>query len=693
LQKIQALIKESLVPALADQKNRLLCWAPFFLGLGIGFYFALKTEPPWEAALVPGFICAVITLVLAVQRERGMLWITALLLCLAGLCMAAGFGAAKWRTERVQAPMIEKEIRITSLSGIVEAIEPMEDGGRMRLSHLEIEDIPPEKTPSAVRIKLRDAAGLAPGQRVYLLAGLNPPSQPVAPGAFDFQRLSYFQQLGAVGFAYGTPEVLSAGESSDGLANLRDYIGKAVNRHSEGPPRAVLRALMTGQRGEIRETDWEALRGSGLAHMLAISGLHVGMVAGILFFASRLLMALIPTLALHYPIKKYAALIAFAGAFFYMLLVGATIPTQRAVIMTGLVMLAICLDRSPISLRLVAIAALAILLYRPESLLSVSFQMSFAAVAALVAFFDRLRPWWRRAYSHAGIVRRAALYILGLSFTTIIAGTVTGIFALYHFQQFAVYGLLANLIAVPLLAFIVMPAMVAGYVALPLQASGVFLNIAEWGVSWILATAHWVAGLEGAVWRIAAFPQEIFVAMVICLFIWAVWEGPLARVMPVLIAALFSLIFFVKQPDIQISSRAELIAVRAENDTLWFSSGRAARFTGDNWQRRNGHEGEQKQIWPKSGVEGFPLQCDVYACRGEMAGRNIAIIKERRALAEECAWADMVIAQVPVNTKDCSAPVLIDFFDTWRHGAHAIWLAPMVIKTVEEERGERPWTQ
>lgn len=407
-------------------------------------------------------------------------------------------------------------------------------------------------------------------------------------------------------------------------------------------------------------------------------------------------MACSSRLALHYPIKKYAAVIALVGAFFYTLMVGATIPTQRALMMTGLVMVAIMLDRSPFSLRLVALAALVVLAFSPESLTSVSFQMSFAAVAALICFYEWLRPIWVGMNRKTGVTRRVIMYLVGISLTTLVAGFATGLFALFHFQNYAVYGLLANMIAVPLMALIVMPLIVLSYVLMPLGLSSLIMPLIEWAVGWILATAHFVAGLEGAVWLVPSWPHWIFIAMVLCLWTMMVWQGRLKWLLLPVMVVLIGFVMMYRQPDILISTKVDLVAMRDEGGQLWFSTGRKERYTADNWLRRNGERVGKKKIWPREGgVAGLPLTCDAYGCRGEMCGQKISVAYTNKAWQEDCDWADVVISQTPVSYKECAAPMVIDYFDIWRDGAHALWLNPdkVLVRSVEEVRGNRLWTQ
>ena len=684
---------------LAGQKNHFFLWVPVFFATGIGLYFAAGSEPP---VLFGGSLSLFVF--------GGLLWLWRhqdqslsskfFFLVFAAIFLACfGFTAAQVRTHLAYTPMIVNKLSPVGVTGTIENIEPLgkNKGSRVVLSKLEIDRLEEHETPRKIRLTIRKSEGLLAGQRIEILAGLNPASPPVAPGAFDFQRMAYFKGIGAVGFAYSVPTILSKTNRRGAiLETIRQKLSQKIVKQTERPQQSVLIALMTGQREAIRDADWDALRAAGLAHLLAISGLHVGMVAGVLFFFSRLLFACSSRLALHYPIKKWAAVIALIGALFYTLIVGATIPTQRALMMTGLVMVAILFDRSPFSLRLVALAAFTVLLFSPESLTSVSFQMSFAAVIALICFYEYIRPVWMMFHRKAGIMRRMALYLTGVSLTTLIAGAATGLFALYHFQNYAVYGMLANIVAVPIMAFIVMPVIVLSYVLMPFGLEILTLPVTEWGVGWILATAHWTSSLEGAVWHVPSWPQWIFILMVFSLWTWMVWQGRFRHVMLLIFMLLVGLVFLYRQPAILISSKVDLISVRDHSGSLWFSTGRKERYTAKNWLRRNGQLEGDKKIWPREGaLKEFPLACDVYGCLGEIGGQKIAFAFSNKAWQEDCQWADIIISKTPVKDKNCQGKYVIDYFDVWRHGAHAIWLTPdkVKIQTVEALRGKRLWTQ
>ncbi|HPD83695.1 MAG: ComEC/Rec2 family competence protein [Alphaproteobacteria bacterium] len=693
MQKIQELI----VAELTAQKSRAFLWLPVLFSIGIAVYFALEAEPPlWLGASLSLFFIG-FGLVLSRHREISIIRKTVFISVAAILICCLGFAAAQIRSHLIYTPMLLKKMSPVGVTGTIESIEPVEKGSRVILGHLDIERLDPEQTPRKIRLSIRKDEALKAGQRIKFLAGLNPASGPVAPAAFDFQRMAYFESIGAVGFAYTQPEILEASPQKFlSLKKLRQKLETKISAKTDDPQQSIIIALMTGQRGAVQDQDWDALRQSGLAHLLAISGLHVGMVAGVIFFFARLLMACSSRLALHCPIKKYAAGFALFGAFLYTMMVGATIPTQRALIMTGLVMVAIMFDRSPFSLRLVAFAALVVLFFSPESLTSVSFQMSFAAVTALICFYEWVRPVWIRLHRKAGVTRRVVLYFAGVSLTTLIAGLATGLFALYHFQNYAVYGLLANMIAVPLMAFIVMPLIVLSYGLMPWGVEGLTLPIIEWAVGWILATAHYVAGLKGSVWLIPSFPHWIFIGMVLCLWTMMVWKGRIKYFLLLLFFILVGLATFYKQPDILVSSKVDLISLRDNQGQLWLSSGRKERYTAENWLRLNGQDSKDKRLWPREGsVADFPLICDPYGCRGQINGQKLAVAFQNKAWQEDCAWADILISQTPVNDKKCAAKTIIDYFDVWRSGAYALWLTPNKIKiqTVEGVRGKRLWTQ
>ncbi len=451
---------------------------------------------------------------------------------------------------------------------------------------------------------------------------------------------------------------------------------------------------LTGERGAIPKPVLRAMRDAGLAHLLAISGLHIGLVAGILFFAARFLLAAIEPVALRYPVKKWAALAALLGAFFYLQLSGATVPTQRAFLMLAVVLAAVVFDRSAISMRLVAWAAVLVLVIAPESLLSASFQMSFAAVAALVAVYEALAgrsSAWRVG---AGRVRTTTLYVAGVLLTTVVAGLATAPFALYHFNRFALYGVAANLIAVPLTGLWIMPWAICAFALMPFGLEAVALAPMGWGIDAVIAVATTVAAWPGAVALAPAMPNAGLLAAALGGIWFCLWRGRWRFLGLAGVAAGLATLALVRPPDILINGTGRLMAVRTVSGGLALSSTRISRFEGELWLRRSGQA--RADPWPREGLNSDgTLGCDGLGCIYRAGGQTVALAVDRAALDEDCATATVVIGSVPIRPWRCRRPaVVIDRFDLWRRGAHALWLDPggVRVRTVAEASGRRPWS-
>ncbi len=692
-----------LVANFEAERERWWLWLPVCLGAGIGGYFALPFEPPvWLG--VAGLTVFGALGMLCRRRQA------AVLLCVALATAFLGVIAAQWRTWSVAAPTLAKRYGPAFVEGQVLAAEPRGAGGgpgaRVVLRPLRLPGLEPSEHPAKVRVRLtrRDPLSPAPGDWIRVRAALRAPPPPAAPGAFDFARRAYFERLGAVGYAVGHAEKLpppeGAGNGTAGWrlwwSSVRHAVAARVLAALPDETGAVAAALMTGERGAIPEPVNQAMRDSGLAHLLAISGLHVGLVAGILFFGLRGAMALVPALALNRPIKKWAAVLAGLGAFVYLFLAGATVPTQRAFLMLAVVLLAVVLDRSAISLRLVAWAAAVVLLIAPESILSASFQMSFAAVTGLVAAYEALRE--RNARRPRGDRNPAAglgLYVAGVALTSVIAIAATAPFAVYHFNRLALYGLAANLVAVPLTAFWIMPWAVAAFVLMLFGQEGLALAPMGWGIDLLLGTAEGVAAWPGATTPVRAMPTSGLVLVVLGGLWLCLWRRRWRLLgLAAVLAGLASLPLN-RPPDVLASDDGRLLAVRAADGGLWLSSRRRGRFNAETWLRRAGEA--EGQTWPRSGAAANgALSCDSLGCIYRKGGWKVALVKDGRALDEDCRLADVVISLVSLPDRLCRDPAaVIDRSDLWRDGGHAVWLEEggVRVESVENVRGRRPWTR
>ncbi len=675
------------------ERDRWALWLPIAGGTGVALYFGLRAEPaPWLAAAAA---VAALGLMVGLRRWPAMVLIGGLL-----TAVAIGFGAAQLRAYLVVAPVLERELAPVELSGRAIEILALPNGRRLLLDRLQIEDLAPEATPA--RLRIRVASGdeeIRPGDRVTLLAGVAPPSPPFAPGAFDFQRNAFFAGIGGYGFSYGAPRAIERAPATDGvidvllwIAELRQSITERILAVLPGDTGAVAAALMTGSQTAISEEVMIAMRDSGLAHLLSISGLHVGMVAGILFVGLRAALALVPALALRHPIKKWAAAAAIVATLVYTLLAGAPVPTQRAFLMTGLVLLAVLLDRSPFSMRAVAWAAAAILLLAPESLTGPSFQMSFAAVVALIAAYEASLEWRRQRRGEAGWPRWIARYAAGLAFTSLIAGAATTPYAVFHFGRMADYGVIANMLAVPLTGIWVMPWAVLAFLLMPFGAEALALVPMGWGVDAVILIARVVASWPGAAAPVPAMPLW-GLALITGGGLWVcVWQRRWRLLGAAPIAIGIASIWLTPPPDLLVSGDGRLMGVRGGDGGLLLSSTRAEAFTAEGWLRRLGDEAAEP--WPDaSATPDGSLSCDALGCIYRADGHVVALVKQAAALDEDCRVADVVVSLVPVRRACPSAGTVIDRFDLWREGAHALWLTPdeVAVVSVGETRGDRPW--
>ena len=692
------------VATLLAERDRWFLWLPVLLGAGIAVYFLLSAEPP----LLPLRLGMAVGGLAVLLLGRSEVWRWPLLMVLA---LVAGLWLAAERTASVAAPALTRPSGAVWVEGRILEVEPRDKGHRLLLDDLRLPGLQEPDTPKRIRISLpRDGDDFWPGERLRVRVMLLPPPEPAMPGAFDFARYAWYRQIGAVGYAISTAEPLPADEVRDWkeaatlwLSALRQDWTRRIAAQTEGAGGAIAAALMTGVRGPIPDSIDAAFRDSGLAHILSISGLHLTLVAGLLFFLVRALLALHPWLALHYPIKKWAAAVALLGAVAYTLLSGAALPTLRALAMIALALIAVMLDRRAITLRAVALAALLLLVLWPDSLLDPGFQMSFAAVTALVASFEHLAPRLARWRSQAGPLQIALLWLCGVMAASFVAGLGSSLFAAYHFNRVADYALIANLLAAPLVDFIIMPLAVLAFLLMPFGIEAVALVPMVWAVDLLIALAVWVAGWPDAVGTVPAMPLWGIAAIAagglwLCLWQrrWR-WLGIAGLVLGTASP------WLVAQPDLLVSGDGRLLAVRAAgaDGYFYFSSARPTGFIAETWWERLG--APPLYPWPaarrgdsegRAGVDGS-LRCEPAGCSWRRDGFLVALPRQPTAIAEDCRHADAVIAaQMYVRYRCPAARIVIDRGNLWRDGTHALYLDPVRgirAISVAQTRGRRPW--
>src|SRR4051812_15511023 len=577
--------------------GRLLPWVPIAFGGGISFYFTADHEP----VLAVTAVAALVFCVAAFLLRRQKLFPVAVMVA----ATAAGFATATWKTSRVAHGVLARPMYSVSLSGFVETRDIRERTDRFVLRVAQMESPKSQLKLERVRLSVRKGTAPAVGSFVEVKARLQPPLAPMRPGSYDFGRDMYFQGIGASGFVMGAIKSVEPPESG-GLSlayaafmqGLRDAIDARIRLTLDGDKRAIATALLTGRRDAITTPVNDAMFISGLGHVLSISGYHMAVVAGVVFFAVRALLALIPPLTVGFPIKKWSAAAALGAALFYLLLSGAEVATQRSFFMTAVVLIAVLVDRRAVTFRTLAVAAMIVLSIAPEALVHPSFQMSFAAILALVALIQVGMPNLFAAPDNSATAR-VALWggreVAMLALASLVAGLATMPYAAFHFHRVTPYGVIANLAAMPVVSILVMPAGLLGMVAMPFGFDGLFWHVMGFGIDWMISVALWVAALPGAVGRIAAFGTGPLIAASAGIILLGLLRTPLRWSGAGAIGVALVWALATPRPDILVSADGHNVAVRGRNGRLhlmrsakdafllkeWLAADADARLVGD----------------------------------------------------------------------------------------------------------------
>jgi competence protein ComEC len=663
---------------LSKQRKQIFLWAPVAVACGIIAYFVSDNAIAIEA--VGG---ALFLSLLAVAKSYHLYsktglnrWLLTLLVSMAGLLFCVGYGVSDIRTQSIDNPILSKDMPIITIEGTIEKLVALDGGKAKRVILRDVMGEGIEK-PLRVRLKTYHFKGddWKNGDRVSVRAKLRAPSGPVMPGGFDFRFKAKYERISAVGYTIADASILVRSKAnSNHIQSFRDHVGARLYQNMDANTAGIAQALLTGERAGIAKDDTEALRVSGLAHLLAISGLHIGLVAGCMFFFVRLFLALIPGLALRYPIKKWAAACAIITAFSYMVLAGATVPTVRAFIMTSLVLFAVILDRSALNMRLVALAAIIVMVTTPEAVIGPSFVLSFAAVGALIAFYQGAgRQWVTNANAYKPLYR-PFYYLIGVIVTTLVATFATAPFSVMFFNRFAVYSVLSNIGAMPLMGFIVMP---FGLLSTLIISTGFDIYawpIMAWGIDHIVDIAHRVTSMKGADLYLPSF--DTFETFLICFgFIWLIlwrgvlkWFGLAFMIMGCLLSWSYA------PTKIFISEKMDAVMIVDKSMDKPYVIGKMSKYLKSNWLGSEGFDPDvdvfQYQYGDK--IDQSIGYCDDLSCNLNIEGRNIVIIHNPNAMQLACHNADIMISSVPKMTRFCPDTYMIDRFDVWRNGAMTI---------------------
>ena len=562
------------------QRGALMPWSPVFLGTGIGIYFALPLEPP-VAVLWACLAGALALAALAVRLGPG-----SGPLVLAAALVLAGVALAGARAHRVAAPVLEFRY-YGPIEGRVVGMDRSASGAlRLTLDQVRLSDV--RRAPDRVRISLHGQGGVTPGpgMRVMTTGHLGPPQGPVEPGGFDFRRHAWFLGLGAVGYTRVPLLMAAPAEGGPSVFATRMALSRAVQARLGGEVGGFAAAISTGDRAGMSLETVEELRRTNLAHLLAISGLHMGLLAGFVFAAVRLILNLIPWVGLRAPVRRIAAVAALITGAVYLALSGGNVATERAYVMVAVALVAVLFHRRAISLRAVGMAALILLCLRPEALLGPGFQMSFAATTALVAVFAALR------HDRLPTLHRWARPVLAVVVSSAVAGLATAPVAAVHFNRYAQFGLIANLLSVPLMGAVIMPAAVVAACLAPFGLEAPALWVMGQGLGWILAVAHEISGWDGVVRGVPAPGPYVLPLLAVGGLILALWQGK-GRMFGVVPFVIGLLIWTgTERPAVLIAESGGLVGV-VDKDGRALSRARGDGFVARVWLENDGDLVEQ----------------------------------------------------------------------------------------------------
>ncbi len=648
--------KMSLLKPFIEERDRWFLWLPVFMGCGIGLYFTWPFEPALGLCIAAPLIIAAL---IALFRHH-----VALPILVALLAFGIGHLAAKIETMLLKQPMLSHPIERAEVTGRVMSVNHLPDGFRVWMEDVQIEGLLQKDTPHKIRIKVKSDKNIPlPGEWVVMRATLYPLSRPAEPGGFDFRRYAFFQGYGATGYT------LSQWHKAEGLPpNLMQSIALYFERvrvsineklFAEGKDKytAVASALISGDQSTIDRGTMQAMRISGISHILSVSGLHITLVAGIVFYALRALMALIPWLALQFHIKKIAAFFAMAAAIFYTFMCSAPIPAVRSMLMSSLILIAVMVDRRALSMRLVAFAALVSLLVSPVSLFDPSFQLSFGAVMMLVAAFEKHEMAWLRVFKSEGWIGKLYQFILGSIASSIIATFATMPLILYYFQQVNWYGVFTNLIALPLSTFIIMPMALISALAMPFDLQHWPMLGMNLGIKWMIDSAEFVSNWPGAATYHPAMP---FYGLLMVTFggVWlCIWQKRwrFLGLIPFILGTLTFLI--TPRPDVFVADDGITIGVHLAKNHMVVRAKSREDFTVQSWHQRNGNmngDFSNMQNWfdmaEAGGVE--DIQCDTKACTLTRHGKHVGFPMLKDDVVSLCDKVDMIIA--PAETDACA---------------------------------------
>jgi ComEC/Rec2-related protein len=675
---------------------------PVFLALGAIIYYGLEAEPDFLPMF--GSVVVLSALLLLLPSHRQILRFAAI----ATLVCIVGMGLAKIETWRAGTKILGAEIS-TQLTGRVAGIDYMANG-RVRLTIDVLATARPtlRYAPDRVRVSARRIPpGLAVGSEIEGAVRLMPPSGPVRPDSYDFSFKSYFDRIGASGFFLRGPELVRSGAPPSAsirfaiwVENARNVIADRIRSQIGGPEGEIAAALVVSIRAGIPEDINEAMRRTGIYHIISISGLHMALVAGTVMGVLRAGFALFPGFSSRWPVKKYAAGAALVAIAAYLFISGGEVAAQRSFIMLAIMLTALLFDRGALTMRNLAISAIVVIVISPHEVIGPSFQMSFAATAALVGAYalwaerrsQRTKPFVPpgRVSLIGNLTRRTIASVGALAMTSIIAGLATTAFGAYHFQRVSPLSLLANLGVMPAVSILVMPFGVAGSLAMPLGLDGPFFYVMGKGLTAMIVISHWISD-RSPVDAVGLVSGQSLVLLTVALVIATMATTWLRLIAVPFTLAGMLLLDDVRTPDILVSEDARLVAVPVDGEHLAVNRARPNEFTIENWKRALLSEQLLKPVdtvsdagkTGKGQAGSRSLQTPVgFDCHEGLclathtSGAIIAHAADRRTARRACDYASLIVIDDATARNVCAGdvPLIVTKRELAKFGSAAIYL-------------------
>ncbi len=689
-------------------ERRMFLWLPVAAGAGAVSYLLAEREPSMLVAGLAAAFCGTLAVLL---RGRRLVFFIAVGLC----AVFVGLLSASFRTARVAAPVLDR-IRVITLEGYIEEMDFRRAGARFLLRPERAEGLAAGEIPYRVRLTLRRTPPFEAGTYVKLKARLLPPARASLPGGYDFARDAWFARIGAVGNVLGRIDVLPAPHSPDPILALmmavdrgRNALAARVDTIVGGEAGAIAAAMVTGKRDLLSDAAREVICQAGIFHIITISGVQMTLVAGIFFVGLRRLLALSSTLALRYPIKKWAAAAAIVAAIAYDILTGSRVGTERALFMTMIMLLAVLMGRQAFSMRNLGFAALLVILLEPEALLGASFQLSFAAVAALVAVYEaRIAAAGRKRASgtqefgrrprHTMSRRQRLWYFakekLGhhpaaLLFATFCATSATASFMAYDFHELSPYVLIGNPLTLTIIELFAVPGALLGTFLYPLGLDAFVWHYVGAGINFILWAARGIGSLPGSSIHLGAFAPWSLVFLTLAVLSAVIWRTAILRASAIPLA-LIGLYGAASGPsfDLAIAATGDALALRGGDGRLAVLGHRPSHFAAEQWLRADAD--------PRAAGEAIETDaCDKIGCVGFLKdGRSVALVFDKAAFAEDCLRADVLVTPMRAPP-GCAAALIVDRDKLAETGSLALTVQGdgFAITTARAPGEDRPWSR